>query len=119
MSDILLPELGEGIDNVEISDILISKGQIIKKNDPIIVVETEKASMEIPSALSGEIETIHVEKGTQITTGTIIASIISVDETSNLNLNKEIDNAIKEKGLKNNQQINEISNTVSKNEKMI
>jgi len=117
MSDILLPELGEGIDSVEISDILISKGQIIKKNDPIIVVETEKASMEIPSALSGEIETIHVEKGTQITTGTIIASIISVDETSNLNLNKEIDNAIKEKGLKNNQQINEISNTVSKNEK--
>ena len=47
--DIYLPELGEGITSVEISDILIDIGDLINIEDPIIIVETEKASMEIPT----------------------------------------------------------------------
>ena len=49
MSDILLPELGEGIDSVEIRDVLVQKGDLIKKNQTILILETDKASMEIPS----------------------------------------------------------------------
>ena len=38
--DIILPELGEGIEHVEISEILVSEGDTLEKDDPIIIVET-------------------------------------------------------------------------------
>ena len=63
MSDIKLPELGEGISSVEISDVLVNTGDTLKIDDPMIVVETEKASMEIPATSSGIVNKIHVNKG--------------------------------------------------------
>ena len=55
MIDILLPELGEGISNVEIRDVLVKKGDSIKKDQVILVLETDKASMEIPSEHDGPV----------------------------------------------------------------
>ena len=75
MSDIKLPELGEGISSVEISDILVNTGDTLKIDDPMIVVETEKASMEIPATSSGIVNKIHVNKGGTISPGDIIISI--------------------------------------------
>ena len=75
MADILLPELGEGITSVEISEVLVKKGDTVKVDDPIIVVETEKASMEIPTTESGTIENVQVEKGGAISPGDVIISI--------------------------------------------
>jgi len=89
MADILLPELGEGITSVEISEVLVKKGDTVKVDDPIIVVETEKASMEIPTTESGTVENVQVEKGSTISPGDVIISITgdedqaeAVDETS-------------------------------------
>ena len=89
MADILLPELGEGITSVEISEVLVKKGGTVKVDDPIIVVETEKASMEIPTTESGTIENVQIEKGGAISPGDVIISITgyedqaeAVDETS-------------------------------------
>ena len=89
MADILLPELGEGITSVEISEVLVKKGDTVKVDDPIIVVETEKASMEIPTTKSGTVENVQVEKGGAISPGDVIISITgdedqaeAVDETS-------------------------------------
>ena len=75
MADILLPELGEGITSVEISEVLVKKGDTVKVDDPIIVVETEKASMEIPTTESGTVENLQVEKGGEISPGDVIISI--------------------------------------------
>ena len=75
MADILLPELGEGITSVEISEVLVKKGDTVKVDDPIIVVETEKASMEIPTTESGTVENVQVEKGSTISPGDVIISI--------------------------------------------
>jgi pyruvate dehydrogenase E2 component (dihydrolipoamide acetyltransferase) len=75
MADILLPELGEGITSVEISEVLVEKGDTVKVDDPIIVVETEKASMEIPTTESGTVENVQVEKGSTISPGDVIISI--------------------------------------------
>jgi len=75
MADILLPELGEGITSVEISEVLVKKGDTVKVDDPIIVVETEKASMEIPTTKSGTVENVQVEKGGAISPGDVIISI--------------------------------------------
>ncbi len=75
MFEIKLPELGEGISSVEISDILVNTGDTLKIDDPMIVVETEKASMEIPATSSGIVKKIHVNKGGTIRPGDIIISI--------------------------------------------
>ncbi len=53
----------------------MARGDIIKLDDPIIVVETEKASMEIPTTESGTVENVQVEKGGAISPGDVIISI--------------------------------------------
>ena len=98
MAEILLPELGEGIENVEISDIMVSEGSNIKKNEPMIVVESDKASMEIPIDISGTIEKIYIKKGDKISAGEPILSIKSNKESVQNNQNiKNIENIEQEK----------------------
>ena len=66
---ITLPELGEGINNVEITDILVEKDTQIQKDDVLITVESDKASMEIPAELSGTITKVLINKGDSINPG--------------------------------------------------
>ena len=66
---IILPELGEGINNVEVTEILVQENMQIKKDEPLIIVESDKASMEIPSELSGTITQVLINKGDSINPG--------------------------------------------------
>ena len=66
---ITLPELGEGINDVEITELLVEQNSTIKKDDILMVVESDKASMEIPSDISGTIKEILVSKGDTINPG--------------------------------------------------
>ena len=77
---IILPELGEGISNVEIRDVLVKEGDTLSKDDPILILETDKASMEIPSEVDGVISKIYVKSGDTISPNDIILSINAVDE---------------------------------------
>ncbi|MAV64604.1 MAG: dihydrolipoamide acetyltransferase [Pelagibacteraceae bacterium TMED124] len=79
--NIILPQLGEGIDKVEVTDVFFSKGDSVKFNDILIVVESDKASMEIPIEESGTIAQILIAKGDLIKPGDIIAEITN-DTTS-------------------------------------
>ncbi len=100
MENIKLPELGEGINSVEISDVLVKTGDKIQINDLLIVVETEKASMEIPTTSSGTINKIHINSGDIIKPGD---NIISIDID-----NKDISNVSKfdvEKNINNKSEI--------------
>jgi pyruvate dehydrogenase E2 component (dihydrolipoamide acetyltransferase) len=81
MIDIRLPELGEGITSVEISDVLVTKGDSIEVDNPIIVVETEKASMEIPTIEGGIVESVQVEKGDTLSPGDVIIRIEGEGQT--------------------------------------
>ena len=58
-----LPELGEGVDNVDVVAILVSVGDRIEEDQGLIEVETEKASVEVPSTAAGTITEIHVSIG--------------------------------------------------------
>jgi len=82
MKEIKLPEIGEGITEVTITDILVTKNQSIKKNDIIIIVESEKASMEIPSINSGKISEIKIAKGDTISPGETLLILDSVKTKS-------------------------------------
>ena len=77
---IILPELGEGIDSVEVTDILVKKGDQVKPDDVLLVVESEKASMEIPSEKSGKISTILINKGDSVKPGDTIFEINASSE---------------------------------------
>ena len=83
---IKLPELGEGIESVEVTDVLVSVDNLVKKDDIIIVVESDKASMEIPTKLDGEILSINVKKGDEIKPGDLILELS--DSTSNQTVTK-------------------------------
>tara|TARA_B100001769_G_C22110684_1_gene600758 strand:- start:472 stop:1746 length:1275 start_codon:yes stop_codon:yes gene_type:complete len=75
LKDIILPDLGEGIDGAEVSEISISVGDIVKKGDTIVVLESDKASMEIPSDFDGEIKEVSVATGEEVQIGQLLAKI--------------------------------------------
>lgn len=67
-----LPDLGEGIHEGEIIEVPVSVGDQVEEGDEILVVETDKASVEIPSPYSGEITGIEVEPGDLVHVGDTI-----------------------------------------------
>ena len=75
MSDITLPELGEGIDEATIINIFVSTGDIIKKEQSVIEIETDKAALELPSPVDGTISEILVSNGDVIKIGALIAKV--------------------------------------------
>jgi len=82
MIDISLPELGEGISNVEIRDVLVKKGDSLKKDQVILILETDKASMEIPSEHEGVISKLYVKTGDKISPKDKILEFDPKDNTS-------------------------------------
>ena len=54
---LLVPDIGD-FENVEVIELLVKEGQEIQKNDPVITIESDKSSVEIPSTFSGRIESI-------------------------------------------------------------
>ena len=72
---IFLPDLGEGIESATISEIPISKGEKIKKDDIMIVLESEKASMEIPSEVGGIVKSVNIKNGQAVKTGDLLLTI--------------------------------------------
>jgi pyruvate dehydrogenase E2 component (dihydrolipoamide acetyltransferase) len=69
-----LPDLGEGIHEGEIIEILVSVGDEIEEGDDLLVVETDKASVEIPSPFTGEVTGIEVEPGDLVHVGDTIVT---------------------------------------------
>ena len=59
---LLVPDIGE-FENVEVIEILVKIGDQIKNNDPLITIESDKSSVEIPSTVSGKVEKIELKVG--------------------------------------------------------
>ena len=77
--ELKVPNLGEAEDT-EIIEISVKKGDKLNKNDPIIVLESEKAAMEVPSDYDGTIKDIMVKEGDSVKEGVVFA-VIEVEET--------------------------------------
>ena len=85
--ELKIPNLGEAEDT-EIIEISVKKGDKLFKNDPIIVLESEKAAMEVPSDFDGKIKDIKVKEGDSVREGTVFA-IIEVEEIEDPKLQEE------------------------------
>ena len=72
MQELKLPELGENIDAVEVSAVLVAVGDTVRRDQAVIEVETEKASLEVPAPAEGKITELLVSKGDQIKVGQVV-----------------------------------------------
>jgi pyruvate dehydrogenase E2 component (dihydrolipoamide acetyltransferase) len=70
----VLPDLGEGLTEAEIVKVLVREGDVIQEDAPLIEVETDKASVEIPSPMSGRVAKIHVEAGQTVKVGSVLVT---------------------------------------------
>ena len=73
---LLVPDIGE-FENVEVIEILVKSGDQIKKNDPLITIESDKSSVEIPSTISGKVENIAVKVGDKVSKDDLLLNISS------------------------------------------
>lgn len=67
-----LPDLGEGIHEGEVLSILVSVGDHVNEDDPILEIETDKAAAEIPSPFTGRVEEIKVKEGDTVQVGDVL-----------------------------------------------
>ena len=72
LKEMLLPDLGEGINSADVSEILVSPGDNVSVDDIILVLESDKASMEIPAEDNGLVKKVFISPGDQVKTGEIL-----------------------------------------------
>ena len=70
-TEIKVPNIGDFKD-VEVIEVLVSEGQSLKKNDPLITIESDKSSVEIPSNFDGKIKTLKTKVGDKVSEGDLI-----------------------------------------------
>ncbi|MDB2515403.1 biotin/lipoyl-binding protein, partial [Candidatus Pelagibacter bacterium] len=90
--EIRVPNIGEFKD-VEVIEVLITNGQTVIKNDPLITIESDKSSVEIPSYYDGKIVSVNIKVGDKVSEGDIILVLeniesIKKDDKSQLNIEK-------------------------------
>jgi dihydrolipoamide dehydrogenase len=72
--DLVLPDLGN-FDEVSIVDVLVKPGDVVEVESPLITLETDKASMDVPSTSAGKITEVLVKRGEKIRKGAVIARL--------------------------------------------
>ena len=88
--DIKAPDLG--VESAEVSEIMVAVGDIIAKDDNIILLESDKASVEVPSSAAGKVSKINVEVGDQVSEGMVL---IEVDSDADSGADDESDDSSK------------------------
>ena len=80
VTEIKVPNIGEFKD-VEVIEVLVLEGQKLKKNDPLITIESDKSSVEIPSNFDGIIKTLKIKVGDKVSEGDVILILDSTSQT--------------------------------------
>ncbi len=79
--DIVVPDLGD-FENVEVIEVLVSAGDTVEREDGLVTIETDKASMDIPAPENGVIEQLGIGVGDTVSTGDVIGRLtMEVDDT--------------------------------------
>jgi pyruvate dehydrogenase E2 component (dihydrolipoamide acetyltransferase) len=74
-TDFTLPELGEQIESGDVLRILVKVGDAITKEQPVVELETDKATIEVPSSVAGTVKEIKVKEGDKVKVGQAILSV--------------------------------------------
>jgi pyruvate dehydrogenase E2 component (dihydrolipoamide acetyltransferase) len=74
-TEVKLPDLGEGIDSAEVVNVLVEAGQSVKNEQDILEIETDKATVTVPSSAAGQVEEILVEPGQTVQPGQVVLKL--------------------------------------------
>lgn len=78
---ILVPDIGDYAD-VPVIEVLVKVGEVIEKEQPLLILESDKATMEVPADAAGTITSISVKIGDKVSKGTVIAEIDAANEVA-------------------------------------
>jgi pyruvate dehydrogenase E2 component (dihydrolipoamide acetyltransferase) len=81
IENIKVPDLGDASE-VEVIELLVSVGQSVEENDSLLVLESDKAAMEIPAPMAGVVKSISVNLGDQVSTGSEMLSLEIAESAS-------------------------------------
>ena len=81
--DIKVPNIGDFTD-VEVIEVLVNEGQDILKNDPLITIESDKSSVEIPSNFEGKVKSLKLKVGDKVSEGDLILILESLSSESKI-----------------------------------
>ena len=98
--NISVPDIGDFKD-VEVIEVLVKPGAQINKNDPIVTIESDKSSVEIPSPAAGEIKDLKVKIGDKVSEGSILATIENGEATSISANKKKEEETVEKEPIKN------------------
>jgi len=107
MSDkeIKVPNIGEFKD-VEVIEVLVLSGQSVSKNDPLITIESDKSSVEIPASFDGKVNSVKVKVGDRVSEGDLI---LTVEQSGEEEKNLEQKTIKKHKPVTNQNQVEKIT----------
>src|SRR5512132_776484 len=71
-TDFTLPELGENITAGDVVRVLVSPGDSVAKDQPVLELETDKATIEVPSSVAGTVKDVRVKQGERIKVGQVV-----------------------------------------------
>ncbi len=74
-TDFTLPELGENIAGGDVVRILVSVGDSVKKDQPVLELETDKATIEVPSSVSGIVKEVRIKQGEKVKVGQVVLTL--------------------------------------------
>lgn len=84
--DILIPDIGNATD-VEVIEILVNPGDTVAKDDSLVTLESDKASMEVPAPFGGVIDSISLKVGDKVSAGHLIGQMRMSEETASADKN--------------------------------
>ena len=74
-TDFTLPELGENIAGGDVVRVLVAAGDTVKKDQPVLELETDKATIEVPSSVSGTVKEIRIKQGERVKVGQVVLTL--------------------------------------------
>ncbi len=77
MAEFKLPDLGENIDSGDVVSVMVKEGDVVKPQQEVIEIETDKAVVAVPCSVAGKVTKIHVAKGQTVKPGQVILSLDS------------------------------------------
>jgi pyruvate dehydrogenase E2 component (dihydrolipoamide acetyltransferase) len=77
VTEFKVPELGENVATGDVTKVLVNVGDTIKQEQPVLELETDKATIEVPSSVAGVVKEIRVKRGDKVKVGAVILTVDS------------------------------------------
>jgi pyruvate/2-oxoglutarate dehydrogenase complex dihydrolipoamide acyltransferase (E2) component len=72
-----MPNVGNGVESATVAEWLIEVGESVEEGEPVVLMETDKASSELEAPVTGTLEVVHAEDGTEVEVGDLLAEFTS------------------------------------------